>query len=403
MKGPGTDGRVVIIGAGPSGLSAAVQLRRLGVEHVTVLERESEAGGVPRHTDHMGFGLRDMHRVTTGPRYARRLVVAAVAAGVVMRTATTVIDVADDGVVLSDGSFVAAGAVILATGVRERPRSARVEPGDRPAGVFTTGTIQQLTALHHRDIGHRAVIVGAEHVSFSAIWTLRHGGCQPVAMVTPLPHHQSVAALRHATATRYRVPVLTGVDVASIEGRQRVQAVMLSDGRRLECDTVVFTGGWIPDHELAMRAALGFTPDSRAPAITNEFMTSRPGVFAVGNLVHPAETADMCALDGRRAAAAAVGWLRSDSRPECWPQDVPAIRVDEPIRWASFNASGLTLRVRAFVTARVEVTVADEPAGKVIAAGRRRSMVPNRAITLHVSAAQAATMRNHPLHVRLVT
>jgi hypothetical protein len=197
--------------------------------------------------------------------------------------------------------------------------------------------------------------------------------------------------------------VLTGVDVASIEGRQRVQAVMLSDGRRLECDTVVFTGDWIPDHELAMRAALGFTPDSRAPAITNEFMTSRPGVFAVGNLVHPAETADICALDGRRAAAAAAGWLRSASRPECWPQDVPAIRVDEPIRWASFNASGLTLRVRAFVTARVEVTVADDPAGKVIAAGRRRSMVPNRAITLHVSAAQAATMRNHPLHVRLVT
>jgi pyruvate/2-oxoglutarate dehydrogenase complex dihydrolipoamide dehydrogenase (E3) component len=273
--------------------------------------------------------------------------------------------------------------------------------------VFTTGTIQQLTALHHRDVGERAVIVGAEHVSFSAIWTLRHGGCRPVAMVTPLPHHQSVAALRHATATRYRVPVLTGVDIASIEGRQRVQAVVLSDGRRLQCDTVVFTGDWIPDHELAMRAALAFTPGSRGPAVSNEFMTSQRGVFAVGNLVHPAETADVCALDGRRAAAAVVGWLspkcRPESRPECWPQAVPAIRVDEPVMWASFNASGLTLRVRAFVTARVEVRVADDPGAEVLATGRCRDMVPNRAITLHFSPAQAAAMRHLPLHVGLVT
>jgi hypothetical protein len=132
-------------------------------------------------------------------------------------------------------------------------------------------------------------------------------------------------------------------------------------------------------------------------------MTSQRGVFAVGNLVHPAETADVCALDGRRAAAAVVGWLRSECRPECWPQAVPAIRVDEPVMWASFNASGLTLRVRAFVTARVEVRVADDPAAQVLATGRCRNMVPNRAITLHFSPAQAAAMRHLPLHVRLVT
>ena len=50
--------RVAIVGAGPSGLSAAIELRRLGVRHVTLFEREQQAGGIPRHTDHLGFGIR---------------------------------------------------------------------------------------------------------------------------------------------------------------------------------------------------------------------------------------------------------------------------------------------------------------------------------------------------------
>jgi Dehydrogenases (flavoproteins) len=43
---------VAIVGAGPAGLSAATELRRLGVGQVLVLDRESEPGGVPRHCGH---------------------------------------------------------------------------------------------------------------------------------------------------------------------------------------------------------------------------------------------------------------------------------------------------------------------------------------------------------------
>jgi hypothetical protein len=46
-----------------------------------LLDREAVAGGAPRHTDHLGFGLRDLHRLTSGPRYARRLLAAAQRAG----------------------------------------------------------------------------------------------------------------------------------------------------------------------------------------------------------------------------------------------------------------------------------------------------------------------------------
>ena len=53
----------VVVGGGPSGLAAAIELRGLGVSPVTVIEREREAGGIPRHSDHSGFGLRDLRTV----------------------------------------------------------------------------------------------------------------------------------------------------------------------------------------------------------------------------------------------------------------------------------------------------------------------------------------------------
>ncbi len=62
----------VVVGGGPSGLAAAIELRELGISPVTVIEREREAGGIPRHSDHSGFGLRDLRTVLSGPRYAAR-------------------------------------------------------------------------------------------------------------------------------------------------------------------------------------------------------------------------------------------------------------------------------------------------------------------------------------------
>ena len=286
---------VAVVGGGPAGLSAAIELRRRGVGQVTVYEREQHAGGIPRHTNHLGFGARDLHRMMTGPRYARALIERAELAGAELRLGTSVFSLDE----------LDADAVILATGVRERPRAARLVPGDRPAGIFTTGSVHQLALAGHR-VGTRAVIVGAEHVSFSAILTLAHAGCRSVAMVTHLPRHQSYTVIKLATASLRRVPVLTGVEVAEIVGRRRVERVVLSDGRTIGCDTVVFTGDWIPDNELARRTGLTMDPTINGPVVDHTFRTSRNGVFAIGNLVHHVAAADRCALDGRAVAAEVV-------------------------------------------------------------------------------------------------
>ena len=183
-------------------------------------------------------------------------------------------------------------------------------------------------AFDQTKVGRRAVIVGAEHVSFSAVLTLAHAGCRTVALVTELPRHQTYRALEALTSSRHRAPVLTGVGIARIEGRRRVEAVELTNGRRLACDTVVFTGDWIPDHELVRRAGLQLA-GTAGPVVDAGLRTERPGVFAAGNLLHGAETADVCALDGRHVARPVIAWL-ADGR---WPSPGLPIVAEPPLRW----------------------------------------------------------------------
>jgi thioredoxin reductase len=377
---------VIIVGGGPAGLSAAIELRKRGVDRVTVLEREHSAGGVPRHTAHLGYGMRDLHRVTTGPRYAAALVRAAERADITIRTDTAVHTIAD----------LHADAIVLATGVRERPRSARMVPGDRPAGVYTTGSLQQFVALHHQRVGTRAVVVGAEHVSFSAMLTLAHAGCTVAAMVTPFAQHQSYRTLVLATSGRHRVPIRTGADVAEIVGRTRVESVVLTDGTRIECDTVVFTGDWIPDHELARRAGLAMVPVAKAPLVDAGMHTDRRGVFAIGNLVHPAETADVCALDGRAVAASVLDFLTTAR----WPEQVWPVTVDDPIAWASFDHRGISLRVREIVHGQIRLT----HSGEVQWLSAERTWLPNRSITIPHAEMRTTTrpFADHRIHVDLI-
>lgn len=329
---------VVVIGGGPAGLTAAAALA--ADLDVLVLEREAQTGGIPRHSDHPGYGMRDLRRFMSGPAYARRLTAQALDAGAMLETEAMVTGWAGERlleVTTPRGvRTVSADAVVLATGARERPRPARLIPGDRPDGVYTTGQLQNLVHLHHARVGARALIVGGELVSWSAVLTLREAGCATVAMVTDQPRSESYAAFRIPGRALMDGPVLTRSKLVSIQGKDRVRAAVvenLDTGERstVECDTVVFTGDWIPDHELARAGGLVMDAGTRGPVVDAALRTSAAGVFAAGNLLHPVDTADGAALDGRHVAAAVRGWLQRREAP------APGVRIrtDGPFRWVA--------------------------------------------------------------------
>ncbi|MFG3496596.1 FAD-dependent oxidoreductase [Streptomyces sp. NPDC047928] len=315
---------VLVVGAGPAGLAAAERLAVLGAGRVEVLEREPAAGGAPRHR----------HRTGPGPVDAPRRAEAAVRAGAALRTGVTATGWAGPLTLDTTGpgglERITARAVVLATGARERPRTARLVPGTRPAGVLTAGGLQRAVHLYGQRIGGRAVVVGAGQVARHAVRTLRSAGTGVVALVAERPCHGPWPAAAG-------VPVLDRTMVTELLGRGRLSGVRVrhADGRTgvLACDTVVFTGDWIPDHELARYGGVVIDPGTRGPAVDAAFRTSQPGVFAVGNLLRGVESAGRAAAEGRAVAGPVLERLAGAA----WPGARPVVTVGGPLRWVTPN------------------------------------------------------------------
>lgn len=320
---------VVIVGAGPAGLSAAIELKRQGIKNILVVDREPEAGGMPRFCHHTGFGREDLWRMWLGPKYAKYYRDLADKMDVEVRTSTTILRWGESAKEHEDSrslnftspqgtGAIDAQAVLLATGVRERPRAARMIPGTRPQGIFTTGSLQRFVYQEHLPVGNRAVIVGAEVVSLSALMTLNHAGVRCMMMVTEESAHQiefPYIVVKWAVADILtRTPIITHARVTNIFGHKRVEGIELTHASGqteiVDCDTVIFTGNWIPENEIARLGGLTINPVTHGPQIDGNFHSSAKGVFVAGNLLRGAETADRCALEGKRAAKSIVKFLR---------------------------------------------------------------------------------------------
>jgi glycerol-3-phosphate dehydrogenase len=347
---------VLIVGAGPAGLAAALELKKLGVKDVLVAEREPVAGGIPRMCGHIGFGLTDLHRVMTGPNYARKYREMAERAGIQIQTNTTITgwDTSFIHILSSPGrreqhalhytspdgeGIIEAKSVLLATGVRERPRSARLVPGSRPQGIFTTGSLQRFVYEHELPVKERAVIIGAERVSLSVVLTLMHAGVRPVHMITELPYHQLYLPIFLPAKILFadilaRTQILTNTRISNIFGRQRVEAIELTNlnsGKTqiIECDTVVFTGDWIPENELARTGDVKTGNPWNGPQVDSQFRASQPGIFAAGNVLRGVETADWAAWEGRRAALSIARFLNNSP----WNANRIEVLAERPLDW----------------------------------------------------------------------
>ena len=180
MNGPRTSTRtvdVLVVGAaGRAG--AATELARLGAGRVEVVDRERAAGGVPTATAATpASGCATSAACSPGPAYARRIVDDR-GGGRRLRTPRCLRHRAGTGLSRSTPPALPGW-----NGCRPAPsssRPARASGPGRPGwsrdravpGVYTTGELQQAVYLERQPIGRRAVVVGAEHVSFSAAVTL---------------------------------------------------------------------------------------------------------------------------------------------------------------------------------------------------------------------------------------
>lgn len=169
---------VLVVGAGPAGMAAAIAAREVGVKNLLVIEREQRMGGILCQCIHNGFGLHRFKEELTGPEYAQRDIEKVNELGIEVRTGTTVLSIDENHLVTTVSRdkgicLFKAGAIVLAMGCRERPRGALAIPGTRCAGIYSAGTAQKFVNLEGYMPGKRCVILGSGDIGL-IIQTIAH-------------------------------------------------------------------------------------------------------------------------------------------------------------------------------------------------------------------------------------
>nr|WP_321455474.1 FAD-dependent oxidoreductase [uncultured Cohaesibacter sp.] len=301
---------VIIVGAGPSGVAAALELKRRGVEKVVILDRETGVGGATRHCSHSPFGMLEYHRVYFGGAFGRKLEADARQAGVEIRLGHSVVSLNEDASIEVSSTngleTMQARRVIVATGAREKPRSARLIGGDRPIGVITTGTLQSYVAFYGLMPFKRPLIVGSEFVTVSALLTCLTHGARPAGIIEPMPFVMAKSPLDWFPKMT-GLPIQTATELIDIRGGKRVEsAVIKSHGQQkeLSCDGILLTGRFTPEAALLMQSSLDLAKGSAGPAIDQDGRMRNPHYFAAGNVLRAVETGGWSYREGRKIGAA---------------------------------------------------------------------------------------------------
>ena len=131
---------VVVIGAGPGGLAAAISAKKEGAESVLIIERDKEPGGILNQCIHNGFGVEIFKEDLPGPSYAERFVTEAESLGIEFMLDSMVLEITPQKKIYTTSKWygfkeIEATAIVLAMGARERTRAQIRIPGFRPAGV----------------------------------------------------------------------------------------------------------------------------------------------------------------------------------------------------------------------------------------------------------------------------
>lgn len=307
---PASGSRVLVVGAGPSGLSAAYHLVRAGHE-VVVVDSGHQSGGMMRY----GIPAYRLPRDVLDAEVAR-----IVDLGVEVRFGTTVTDLA---AIMREGAFDAA---FLAVGAQLGRRTYL------PAGSAAR-VVDAVTMLHGLEegerplLGRRVAVYGGGNTALDAARTAKRLGADDAVVVyrrtrDQMPAHESEVREAEEEGVVFTwLSTVTQVD----EGALTLERMELDDTGfpqptgevvQLAADALVLALGQEADLGF-LTDVPGVVVDDGVVRVDDQLMTGCPGVFAGGDMVPDVRSVTVGVGHGRRAAGAIDAWLagREPDRP----------------------------------------------------------------------------------------
>lgn len=321
---------LLIIGAGPAGLAAAIGAAEAGVKEILLLDRQDEPGGILQQCIHNGFGLKYFKEELTGPEYAQRFIDQLdVYPQINIKTESMVIKITSDRKVYalngrSKLNCYQAKAIILAMGCRERPRGAINIPGSRPSGIYTAGTVQHLMNIYGLSPGKEAIILGSGDIGLIMARRLTLEGIKVKAVLERLPYSTGLNRNIVQCLEDFKIPLYLSHTIIEIIGKKRITGVKIAPITTdlqpvynkaffLPCDTLILSVGLIPENELSLMAGVKLDPNTCGPLVNSFYETSVPGIFACGNVAHVHDLVDDVSIESKVAGQAAAAYIQGDN------------------------------------------------------------------------------------------
>ena len=321
---------VLVVGAGPAGMAAAIAAKEAGVDNILVLEREANMGGILRQCIHNGFGLHRFKEELTGPEYAQRDIDKVKELGIEVRCGTTVLSIDENRFVTAVSKekgvqLFEAGALILAMGCRERPRGALATPGTRCAGIYSAGTAQKFVNLEGYMPGKRVVILGSGDIGLIMARRMTLQGAKVLACVELMPYSSGLNRNIVQCLHDYDIPLLLSHTVIDIQGKERLTGVTVAevDAKRqpipgteqhFDCDTLLLSVGLLPENELTRQADVEMSNLTSGAVVDDTLQTSKEGIFACGNVLHVHDLVDFVSAESFKAGKAAAAYVQGKKR-----------------------------------------------------------------------------------------
>lgn len=316
---------LVVIGGGPAGMAAALKAKECGVNSIVILERAETLGGILEQCIHTGFGLHYFKEELSGPEYAARFLSLVENSNIDVKTDTMALNISEENVVTAvnktEGLIeIAAKAVVLAMGCRERPRGALNIAGTRAAGIMTAGTAQKYVNLYGYMPGKKVVILGSGDIGLIMARRMTLEGAEVKMVCELMPYSSGLTRNIVQCLEDFNIPLKLSCTVVDIRGKERLEGVTIAKVDRnrkpikgtqeyVECDTLLLSVGLIPENELS--AGMGIMMDSitGGPIVAENRETSHKGVFACGNVLHVHDLVDYVTIESQIAGEGAAKYI----------------------------------------------------------------------------------------------
>ena len=307
---------LLIIGAGPAGLSAAVEGASHGMK-VGVFDENSRPGGQLFKQIHKFFGSKEHQAKIRGIKIGEDLLAEAERLGVEVHLNTIVMGLYPYlSIKVTDGEKMYAYSgdnIIVATGASENTLPFR---GWTLPGVMGAGAAQTLMNLHSVKPGQRILMVGSGNVGLVVGYQLIQAGCDLVAVIDAAPRVGGYGV--HASKlARTGVPFYLSHTMVKAEGTDKVKSAVIAEvdkswktipgtEKQFEVDTICIAVGLSPMSQLAnMVGCKMVDKGGLVPEVSEYLETSIDGLFAAGDITG-IEEASQAMIAGRIAAAAAA-------------------------------------------------------------------------------------------------